>query len=294
MPETPILIPTRYHGYRSDGGRFSLSAMADFAADCGFAGADLSLDIYDVTDDGLPGMLYAFRERLAARGLTMPSCHLPFYMPSPDDAAAMACFTRMQTAALRAAARLGIRNAVIHPILRHGSRMTGVAGDPRAAWLEENVRYLTPLRELAGQLNVTLAVENMAGVPLPEARDETVYGSRATHILGLAEALDCGICWDIGHAHITGGDSPAESLLTVGDRLSVLHIHDNDGKTDSHRIPGEGTVDWEDVSRGLSYLPGARCTVLELKTSDLPADRAVREAHAARALCAAKSIFSGK
>lgn len=291
MPETPILIPTRYHGYRSDGGRFSLSAMADFAADCGFAGADLSLDIYDVTDDGLPGMLYAFRERLAARGLILPACHLPFYMPSPDDATAMTCFTRMQTAALRAAARLGIRNAVIHPILRHGSRMTA-SGDPQTAWLGENIRYLTPLRELAGQLNVTLAVENMAGVPLPEARNETVYGSCATHIRSLADALDCGICWDFGHAHITGTDSPSESLLAVGDRLSVLHIHDNDGKTDAHLIPGEGTVDWEDVSRGLSYLPGARCTVLELKTSDLPADRAVREAHAARALCAARKIFN--
>lgn len=291
MPETPILIPTRYHGYRSDGGRFSLSAMADFAADCGFAGADLSLDIYDVTDDGLPGMLYAFRERLAARGLTLPSCHLPFYMPSPDDAVAMTCFTRMQTAALRAVARLGIRNAVIHPILRHGSRMTA-SGDPQAAWLGENVRYLTPLRELAGQLGVTLAVENMAGVPLSEARDETVYGSCATHIRSLADALDCGICWDFGHAHITGADSPTESLLAVGDRLSVLHIHDNDGKTDAHLIPGEGTVDWEDVSRGLSYLPGTRCTVLELKTSDLPADRAVREAHAAQALCAARKIFN--
>lgn len=292
MAETPILIPTRYYGYRSDGGRFSLSAMADFAADCGFAGADLSLDIYDVTDDGLPGMLYAFRERLAVRGLILPSCHLPFYMPSPDDATAMTRFSRTQAAALRAAARLGIGNAVIHPILRHGSRMVGASGDPQAAWLGENIRYLTPLRELAGQLNITLAVENMVGIPLPEARGEIVYGSRAAHILALAEALDCGICWDFGHAHITGADSPAESLLAVGDRLAVLHIHDNDGKTDSHLIPGEGTVDWTDVSRGLSYLSGVRCTVLELKTSDLPADRAVREAHAARALCAARKIFN--
>ena len=116
-----ILIPSRYYAYRSDGGHYPLSAMADFAAENGFSGVDLSLDRFDTTDDGLPGTLEAFRRRLAARGLTMPACHLPFYMPSPDDANAMRRFTGEQTAALRTAAGLGVRIAVIHPIVRHGA-----------------------------------------------------------------------------------------------------------------------------------------------------------------------------
>ena len=36
-----ILIPSRYYAYRSDGGRYPLSAMADFAAENGFSGVDL-------------------------------------------------------------------------------------------------------------------------------------------------------------------------------------------------------------------------------------------------------------
>lgn len=291
MQAPAILLPSRSHAYRADGGRFSLSAMADLAADCGYAGVDLSLDRYDRSDDGLPGMLYALRTRLAARGLTLPCCHLPFYMPSPDDSPALRRFADEQAAALRAAARLGIENAVIHPILRHGSRMAHRTGDPQTAWLEENIHYLTPLRELAGRLGLRLCVENMVGVPLPEAPDEAVYGSRAAHILALAEALDCGICWDIGHAHVTGADSPSESLLAVSDRLAVLHLHDNDGRVDAHRIPGEGTVDWAEVVRGLSYCPGVRCTVLELKTSELPADLPLRRAYVGRALRATADIL---
>lgn len=288
MAETPILIPSRYYAYRNDGRKYSLSAMADFAADSGFTGVDLSLDRYDRSDDGLPGMLYAFRARLAARGLTIPCAHLPFYMPSPDDKNALRRFADEQTAALHAAARLDIKYAVIHPILRHGSRMAALS-DPCRAWLDENIAYLSPLRELAGRLGVQLCVENMAGVPL--APGEIVYGAYAEHIAALASALDCGICWDTGHAHITGLDRQAESLLLVSDRLFVLHIHDNDGKTDSHLIPGAGTIDWDDVSRGLSYCPGVRCTVLELRSSDLPDDRALRAAHAGEALRAAR-IFS--
>ena len=52
-----ILIPSRYYAYRSDGGRYPLSAMADFAAENGFSGVDLSLDRFDTTDDGLSGSL---------------------------------------------------------------------------------------------------------------------------------------------------------------------------------------------------------------------------------------------
>lgn len=285
-----ILIPSRYYAYRSGGGRYPLSAMADFAAETGFSGVDLSLDRYDTTDDGLPGMLDAFRRRLTAKGLTLPVCHLPFYMPSPDDADAMRRFAGEQAAALRAAARLGVGIAVVHPIVRHGSRCRGTDGDPADAWLRENTARLSPLRELADSLGVRLAVENMAGRPSPDTPDETVYGSRAEHVAALADALDCGICWDFGHAHITGACRPSDSLRVVGQRLALVHIHDNDGKTDSHSLPGDGSIDWADAMAGLRAAGYSGCMDMELKTSDLPDDRLLRGQHASRALAAARRL----
>ena len=291
-----ITVPSRYYAYASNGSKYSLSATADFLADAGFDGVDLSLDELEPDgDDILRSVLYSFGNRAAARGLTIPMCHLPFFMPSPDDTAAMARFAREIQAGLRMAAMLKIPDAVIHPIVRHESKGC------RDVWLEENIRFLTPIRDLAGKLGITLCMENMTGKPYATHPSEAVFGSTAADILELAERLDAMVCWDFGHANITGLCQSVE-LEKLRGRVRCLHIHDNDGVQDNHRIPFEcpastplgGCVDWEDAAEGLrlcDFLTTSnRCINLELKSSDLPADRSVRLSHAARAVYAAKKL----
>ena len=291
-----ITVPSRYYAYASNGSKYSLSATADFLADAGFDGVDLSLDELEPDgDDILRSVLYSFGNRAAARGLTIPMCHLPFFMPSPDDGAAMTRFSREIQAGLRMAAMLKIPDAVIHPIVRHESKGC------RDVWLEENIRFLTPIRDLAGKLGITLCMENMTGKPYATHPSEAVFGSTAADILELAERLDAMVCWDFGHANITGLCQSVE-LEKLRGRVRCLHIHDNDGVQDNHRIPFEcpastplgGCVDWEDAAEGLrlcDFLTTSnRCINLELKSSDLPADRSVRLSHAARAVYAAKKL----
>ena len=291
-----VTVPTRYHAYASNGSKYSLTAAADFLADAGFDGVDLSLDQLEPDgDDILRSVLYSFGNRAAARGLTIPMCHLPYFMPNPDDTAAMARFSREISCGIRMAAMLKIPDAVIHPIVRHESKRC------RDVWLNENVRFFTPLRELAGRLGIALCIENMTGKPYATHPSEAVYGSTAADILELAERLDTMVCWDFGHANITGLCQSVE-LEKLRGKVRCLHIHDNDGVNDSHRIPFEcpeatplgGCVDWEDAAEGLrlsDFLTTSnRCINLELKTSDLPADRSVRLSHAARAVYAAKRL----
>ena len=291
-----ITVPSRYYAYASNGSKYSLSATADFLADAGFDGVDLSLDELEPDgDDAIRSVLYSFGNRAAARGLTIPMCHLPFFMPSPDDGAAMTRFSREIQAGLRMAAMLKIPDAVIHPIVRHESRRD------RNFWLNENVTFLTPIRELAGKLGITLCIENMTGKPYATHPSEAVFGSTAADILELSERLDAMVCWDFGHANITGLCQSVE-LEKLRGRVRCLHIHDNDGVQDNHRIPFEcpastplgGCVDWEDAAEGLrlcDFLATSnRCINLELKSSDLPADRSVRLSHAARAVYAAKKL----
>lgn len=291
-----ITVPSRYYAYASNGSKYSLFATADFLADAGFDGVDLSLDELEPDgDDILRSVLYSFGNRAAARGLTIPMCHLPFFMPNPDDIAAMTRFSREIQAGLRMAAMLKIPDAVIHPIVRHESKRC------RDVWLEENIRFLTPIRDLAGKLGITLCMENMTGKPYATHPSEAVFGSTAADILELSERLDCMVCWDFGHANITGLCQSVE-LEKLWGRVRCLHIHDNDGVQDNHRIPFEcpastplgGCVDWEDAAEGLrlcDFLATSnRCINLELKSSDLPADRSVRLSHAARAVYAAKKL----
>ena len=40
----------------------------------------------------------------------------------------------------------------------------------------------------------------------------------------------------------------------LGSYLGTLHIHDNDGTADAHRIPGNGTINWGDFSDALAEI----------------------------------------
>lgn len=61
-----------------------------------------------------------------------------------------------------------------------------------------------------------------------------------------------GYCFDVGHANLCSRDIRQE-LRTLGHRLTILHIHDNDAKVDSHLIPytQNNSTDWEGFIQGL-------------------------------------------
>lgn len=64
--------------------------------------------------------------------------------------------------------------------------------------------------------------------------------------------LDLKICFDTGHAHMTGGVRPAFEVLK--DRIVSTHIHDNRREKDDHLVPFEGEIDWVETIRGFRSL----------------------------------------
>jgi sugar phosphate isomerase/epimerase len=50
------------------------------------------------------------------------------------------------------------------------------------------------------------------------------------------------ICLDCGHAHID--DDLVDAIETVSEHLVHMHVHDNQGRSDDHLVPFEGTIDW--------------------------------------------------
>ena len=62
-------------------------------------------------------------------------------------------------------------------------------------------------------------------------------------------------CLDIGHSEMRGLDTSArEMILTLGDHLQALHIHDVDKHHDNHQIPFSLNVDFETVIRSLKEI----------------------------------------
>jgi len=63
-----------------------------------------------------------------------------------------------------------------------------------------------------------------------------------------------GLCYDSGHGNMAAGSGAR--LDALKGRLVAMHLHDNDGLSDQHKIPFMGTVDWRELARlaaGSSY-----------------------------------------
>lgn len=277
-PLTPC-VPTRFYGW-SPNGRYSLSASLQNLHDCGFTAADVSLENIALLDDAWQSVLYAAASRAASLGMSLPVCHLPFYMPSPDDKVAMQRFAQEQARGIEAAALMGVPIAVIHPIARHAGRTS------KQEWFAENLAYLAPLCQKAAKHGVTLAVENMASVK--ESMHDHLYGCRAVEIKAIANKLGISTCWDTGHAH-TAGLVQSHEIGLLGSTLAVMHLHDNRGE-DSHLVPMTGEIDWADVVRGLCSVGYDGVLDFETKTSHLPMYDKMREQLAADTLGAARTL----
>ena len=131
----------------------------------------------------------------------------------------------------------------------------GVAGqeyderfiDPAFSSLEE-------IKVFAGQRGVEVLVEN--------TNNGLATAERLHHFLNETH-LNLNYCFDIGHAHMTG--SIEHQFNIMRERIRSTHIHDNDGKEDQHRFPGEGTIDWRKSMKLLRTRPTQYPLLLELR-----------------------------
>lgn len=85
---------------------------------------------------------------------------------------------------------------------------------------------------------VMLCVENMPPGVYP--------GSRMRDLRSLVseinQPLAIGLALDTGHAHISFDE--VQETIASGAWLRTTHVHDNDGRQDTHWPPGSGSVDW--------------------------------------------------
>ena len=110
------------------------------------------------------------------------------------------------------------------------------AGAAQAFW-DLARRTFDELEPAARRAGVRIALEN--GVPANFSSIRRVFGLYAPDYVGL--------CYDSGHGNVVG--TGLDFLDECKDRLIAVHLHDNDGASDQHRLPGMGTVDWERLTR---------------------------------------------
>ena len=66
---------------------------------------------------------------------------------------------------------------------------------------------------------------------------------------------------DTGHAQISA-DLPGETRAAEK-YLQSTHVHDNDGKHDTHLVPGQGSIDWRAWAQALNTIQYQGPIILE-------------------------------
>jgi sugar phosphate isomerase/epimerase len=133
---------------------------------------------------------------------------------------------------------------VVHP----GGLSDPADHDARRAAL---ARGLIELAEHAAGRYVRVCVENMPPGVYP--------GSRMADLAELLIELNhprLALALDTGHANLTS--SPPDETRAAGSLLATTHVHDNNGRQDSHLPPGHGSIDWPAWGRALDaiHYPG--------------------------------------
>jgi len=106
---------------------------------------------------------------------------------------------------------------------------------------------LLELADHAQASGLVVCVENMPPGVYP--------GSRMADLAELLADLDrpaLALAIDTGHANLVS--SAGAETRAAAARLATTHVHDNDGRQDTHLPPGTGTVDWPDWHRSLDEI----------------------------------------
>ena len=205
--------------------------ILDRLAAIGYTTLDMGLD-YCVGegrlldgDDWLEKVM-ALRKKADALGIIYTHSHAPGNAGNRSEA---------QMRAFEAAALLGARYIVVHPIHEIGGQI--ITDD--AEFVRVNWEATLPLLPIAKRLGLIILSENI------------LWGSsiHPKNIVDLVKAVDSpcfGWCFDTGHANCYG---ITPSVLRELDVVPLsLHIQDTHGpgSGDEHLLPGDGSIDWKE------------------------------------------------
>jgi len=160
---------------------------------------------------------------------------------------------------MRLCAFFGCRYIVIH-----GFKLARFVGEEEE-W-RQTERFIDSIAPMARELGIVICIENLydgIGGHLVEGPccDARKAAERIDRINNRYKTEVLGFCFDTGHSNLVGIDFN-DFLSTLGNRLKVLHIHDNDGIRDLHQLPftftrtreNKSSTDWDGFLAGLRQI----------------------------------------
>lgn len=152
--------------------------------------------------------------------------------------------------ALEVAAEMHAETVVFHTGFNPMIRSPGFEG----RWIKRSAAFWRDLAEEAALLGVGIALENL-WEPRPEIQRDLIDAVGSPLVRA---------CFDVGHSNVYSREPPERWVSCLGGRLGCVHLHNNDGREDSHSPLEEGTVDFSRFLPLLLLSPEPPCLVLEV------------------------------
>ena len=235
--------------------------------DAGFEAIDLGLDAFFLQKDKMDEDYLAYlmdekriceffatiKETVEKYELAVEQVHAPTaYVPKKPIETEIMRPTVIKSIELCEA--LGCRRIVIHPIFDGSARYPSLTPEEEYS---ENLKYFSSIIPFLKKHHVMCCIENAYCIDWGTKKSYTTTWSDVRELNRAIDELNdiagekCfGACLDIGHLLILGID-PCYALEIIGDRLEVLHVHDNDGYNDDHTAPFFGVCNWNRFIKGL-------------------------------------------
>lgn len=198
----------------------------------GFDSLDMAFDYQNYSDDA-PFMrddwqdwIKEIKKEADLLGLTFTHSHAPGDIGEDE----------LLERTLHAASLLGAKYTVVHPITCDSD---GADFQNPERFIEVNEKAYREWLWCAEKYDMVILTENL--LDDISANPETI-----AHLVKVVGSDRFGWCYDTGHANCS---EYRQSVLKkcVVSPLS-LHIQDNDSIHDSHLIPGDGTIDWDEFA----------------------------------------------
>lgn len=242
--------------------------------EAGFDCADFSLNFYlkntDIYQEKINGFFSQSVDELehfftphkkaaAEAGIRIHQMHMPYpnFVPGADDDVNDYLLKQMSPKSMAVCDFLGCKYIVVH-----GLKVKRYYGSEEAEWVATE-KFLDTVLPMAKEMGKVICIENIynsVGSHITEGPccDARKAAERIDRINDRYHAEVLGFCFDTGHANIVGIDFE-DFITTLGSRLKVLHIHDNDSIADLHQIPftftktreNNPSTDWNGFIRAL-------------------------------------------
>jgi sugar phosphate isomerase/epimerase len=144
--------------------------------------------------------------------------------------------------AIEFSAEIGASQVIVHPFVMKKNQK------------KENLKFFNSLLPHCKEYNIKVALENMFGRNKKTGRLVPNVCSTGKELSEYVDALDSKYftaCLDIGHAGLVG-ETAVNMIHALGhDRLTALHVHDNNMLEDMHTLPFTRDLDFEAITAAL-------------------------------------------